>query len=327
MATPSVFVSSTFYDLRHIRERLGYFIRSLGYTAVLSEDGAVYYNPGGTAAEGCTTEVANCQMLVLVIGGRYGSEYPESQHSVTNAEYKEASQLRIPVFALVEQGAYGDYQLFRANKNQDGVDLAALTFPNVDDLRVFDFIDEVQSSAVNNALVPFRDYADIESYLRQQWAGMLHSYLVGTSEERRTQDMLSVITSMNRRIELLSTRILESVGTDREKALAVIYSRMLKSRAVSDLRYIGAICTPASILEHPTIDAHARTVGKEWLPSDEGGFMISSSAEISRIRFEAVAAEYIELRAAVQNIARESGLTPADLAALHELDTDPVLLD
>lgn len=37
MAVPRVFVSSTWYDLKYIRENLKYFIRGLGYEPVLAE--------------------------------------------------------------------------------------------------------------------------------------------------------------------------------------------------------------------------------------------------------------------------------------------------
>jgi hypothetical protein len=39
MAAPKVFVSSTWYDLRYIRENLKYFISNLRYEPVLSEEG------------------------------------------------------------------------------------------------------------------------------------------------------------------------------------------------------------------------------------------------------------------------------------------------
>src|SRR4051794_30869434 len=114
MAAPNVFVSSTFYDLRYIRENLEYFIRSLGYVPVLSERGSVYYDPGREVSDAAVAEVANCQMFVLIIGGRFGSEHEESGQSVTNAEYQEAARRQIPIFALVEQGAFSDYQLWDA---------------------------------------------------------------------------------------------------------------------------------------------------------------------------------------------------------------------
>jgi Domain of unknown function (DUF4062) len=143
VAAPTVFVSSTFYDLKYIRGNIEYFIQTLGYVPVLSEEGAVFYDPTLDAQDACLAEIPNCQMFVLVIGGRYGSTYHDEAHSVTNAEYKEAARLKIPIFALVEQGVYHDFQVWRANKGDTTV-VSKIEFPNTDDLRVFEFIDEVQ---------------------------------------------------------------------------------------------------------------------------------------------------------------------------------------
>jgi hypothetical protein len=43
MAKPRIFVSSTFYDLRYVRNDIERFIRDLGYEAVLNERGQVPY--------------------------------------------------------------------------------------------------------------------------------------------------------------------------------------------------------------------------------------------------------------------------------------------
>lgn len=53
MAIPRVFVSSTCYDLIYIRESLNYFIKTLGYDSVLSDQGDVYYNVGSHTHESC----------------------------------------------------------------------------------------------------------------------------------------------------------------------------------------------------------------------------------------------------------------------------------
>src|SRR5438552_1550224 len=134
MAVPTVFVSSTFYDLRHVREAIKRFIEGYGYIAVLSEDGAVFYDPNTTAAESCLHEVPNAQLFVLVIGGRYGSTPPGWDQSVTNGEYQTAVKQRIPVFALVEEGTLNDYRVYRANADSPDV-LEHMTFPHADDVR------------------------------------------------------------------------------------------------------------------------------------------------------------------------------------------------
>ncbi|RYD51203.1 MAG: DUF4062 domain-containing protein [Sphingobacteriales bacterium] len=53
MARPRVFISSTFYDLKHIRSSLETFVHSLGYDAVLFEKGLVAYNPDTPLDESC----------------------------------------------------------------------------------------------------------------------------------------------------------------------------------------------------------------------------------------------------------------------------------
>ncbi|EGQ7962989.1 DUF4062 domain-containing protein, partial [Vibrio parahaemolyticus] len=66
MASPRVFVSSTCYDLKYIRENIKYFVKTLGYEPVLSEDGAVFFNPEEHTHDSCLSEVPNCQMFVLI---------------------------------------------------------------------------------------------------------------------------------------------------------------------------------------------------------------------------------------------------------------------
>jgi len=60
MATPRVFISSTYYDLKYIRENLKYFIKTLGYEPTLSEDGDVFYNPKKHTHDSCISEVPSC---------------------------------------------------------------------------------------------------------------------------------------------------------------------------------------------------------------------------------------------------------------------------
>ena len=44
MAKPRVFISSTYYDLKHVRSSLENFVESLGFEAILSEKGSITYS-------------------------------------------------------------------------------------------------------------------------------------------------------------------------------------------------------------------------------------------------------------------------------------------
>lgn len=307
MPVPNVFISSTFYDLRYIRENLQFFVRSLGYNPILNERGAVYYDPGENAADSAVAEVANCQIYVVVIGGRFGSELPNSSHSVTNAEYKEAVRQKIPVFGLVEHGVLADYQVWQANRERTD-ESATIIYPNVEDERVFEFIDEVRTQSTNNALFPFRDFEDIQAYLRQQWAGMLYSFLLSRNQAERVEETLSALEMVGRRVEVLSQGILESVGSAEAKATAEMYDLMLGSKAVQDMSSLGLRPTPQDILDCEDFFACNERLGGHWDVQPEDAditYNTSYSEKEGKMSFErasAVKADYQELREKLSGI-------------------------
>jgi hypothetical protein len=311
MATPRVFISSTWYDLRYIRENLKYFIRSLGYEPVLSEEGSVFYDPRRHVQDACLAEVPNCQMFVLIIGGRYGADMADGGRSVTNAEYREAVKLKIPIFALVEQAVLGDHRVHTANSPRKGANPTSIVYPSVDNPAIFAFVDEVRANAVNNALVPFRDFADIESYLRQQWAGMMFSFLTGQNEAARVTDTLAMLSEVNARVEMLSRQILKSVGTDEAKVTAALYDQMLASEAIRDLSFVGARPTPHAVLRAKSYDECASALGKPLTvaPSDDDDYSISGTGEISSQRFQDHAREFPRLKEDLIRLLTEHGYT------------------
>lgn len=310
MATPRVFISSTCYDLKYIRENLRYFVKTLGYEPILSEDGNVFYGPTVHTHDACLTEIPNTQIFVLVIGGRYGGNFKETDSSITNAEYREAVRLKIPVFALIDSAVYNEHHLYTKNKKNDGVDLSKLIFPAVDSTRIFDFIDEVRSSTVNNALVPFRDFGDIESYLRQQWAGMMFDFLNSKNEAARVADTLSTLAEMNSRIEMISKQILISVGTEDAKIDAALYEELLTSASIRDLAYCGVRPTPVHVLVNSSFRSCAKSLGLTLDIEEEDEFSIGSDGTISRPNFTAHSREYKELRQILVDILKRNGTTP-----------------
>ena len=114
---PCVMISSTYYDLRQVRADLEQFLtRDLGYQALLSEFPSFPVDPDKTTIENCRARVEqNADILVLVIGGRYGSVDAPSDKSVTNLEYLAARAKGIPIYAFVEKRTLGALTLWEAN--------------------------------------------------------------------------------------------------------------------------------------------------------------------------------------------------------------------
>ncbi len=254
MAAPRVFISSTWYDLKYIRENLDYFVSSLGYDPVLSEQGGVYYDPDLDVQDACLADVPSCQMLVLIIGGRYGTQYRDMQKSVTNAEYDRAVQARIPVFALVEQSVHEEYNVYIANKDNPDVDENSITYPSVADTRIFEFVTKVQTQAANNALIPFSDFGAIRDYLQQQWASMLYRFLTSENEAKRVGDSLSSLAQATEKINFLMEQLVDSVGTHIAKLNVEFYDHMLAYGVVRDLSFWRMRPSPSDILKHDSIE-------------------------------------------------------------------------
>lgn len=254
MPAPRIFVSSTCYDLKYIRENLKFFIRGLGYEPVLSEEGAIYYDPMLHVQDACLVEVPACQMFVLIVGGRYGGQYKDSDKSITNAEYLEAARSRIPIFALVERSVYEQFRLFLSNKSNKEIDARKIAYPNADSTKIFDFIETVQGQAINNALVPFSDFEEIQAYLKQQWAGMLFRFLTTEGEAKRVGEMLGTLSAATENIEFLTRQVVRAVGDPIGKATVEFYDYLMGFEVVRDLATWRLSPSPRGILTHETIE-------------------------------------------------------------------------
>ncbi|MER2126306.1 DUF4062 domain-containing protein [Solibacillus sp.] len=271
MASPKIFVSSTCYDLKYIRENIKYFINTLGYESILSEEGDVYYNPLSHTHDSCLEEIPNCQLFVLIIGGRYGGKFKDTEDSITNMEYREAKKNKIPIFTLVEDGVYNDQLVFIKNKKNTEIDYTKIIYPSVDNIKIFEFIDEVRKNSYNNALVSFKNFDDIEKYLKKQWAGMLFNFLSKQNEENRLMDTLSVLSDMNERIEILSREILKNVGTPLSMITVKLYDAIINHEIMENVNYIGLEISPEKILENESID--------EMLNSDKIPYLFDENLE------------------------------------------------
>ena len=182
MAKPRVFVSSTFYDLRQVREDLDRFISGLGYEAVLHEAGDIAYGKDSPPEGYIRREVEMCDILVCVIGGRYGTESQEHPgSSITQQELKAAIENQVQVFIFIEQDVHSEYGTYSINKEN-----ADIKYRFVDNPLVFEFIDSVHNLPRNNPITTFQTAHDIVEFLRSQWAGLFQRFL---QDQKRLQEI------------------------------------------------------------------------------------------------------------------------------------------
>jgi hypothetical protein len=198
---PTLMVSSTYYDLRELRQQLGVFVeRDLGYRVLISESSDFPIDPDAEAIENCRRRVEqNADALVLVIGGRYGHVESASGRSVTNLEYLGARAKGIPIFAFIENRTL---ILHDEWSKSSGGQRDALE-GTVDDSRLFQFVHEVRSGD-SVWMIPFDHAAEIILSLRAQLAYQMQAGLdllrgLRTSPER---DFLRGLTGSTLRLAL-----------------------------------------------------------------------------------------------------------------------------
>ena len=146
MARPRIFVSSTYYDLKHLRSSLENFVKSLGFDAVLSEKGKIAYTPDVPLDESCYREVGTADIFVLIVGGRYGSEVSATRtallktffdryNSITRGEYNAALDRDVPTYVLIERSVCAEYETYLKNKDNNEI-----TYAHVDSVNIFDLL-------------------------------------------------------------------------------------------------------------------------------------------------------------------------------------------
>lgn len=243
MSILKVFISSTCYDLDNVRDGLRDFIYNIGYEPVLSDYGDVLYDPRIHTHISCIEEVKNCDMLVLLIGGRFGGKaiseavsavdfekvkeiikagtvIDDERLSITHLEVLKAIEYGLPVYTFIKQDVLSDYKLYE--KNKDKSIISEITFPSIEKQEtakyIFEFINIVRLRNSGNNIFPFKKETDIEEMLKKQWS----SYFQKLIKEQFSKKEKSDNNMLEKKVDKLQKLIWRFINeAPREKDLQV----------------------------------------------------------------------------------------------------------
>ena len=215
----------------------------------MSDQAEVIFDPQIHTHTSCLREVKNCDVVVLVVGSRFGGtiipkaleqidlekiadmsrsdRFGEGGYkiSITQAEILQAIQHGIPVFAFVDSGIMRDHLTYEKNKNKDII--KEIEFSSIDKPEtaayIFEFINFLRLRNENNSIFEFSRFEDIEIQLKKQWSGLFQRLL---SEQR-------LKTTDGRSIDLLSSQIADLKAA----VLGSISSGELKETAKGAIRF------------------------------------------------------------------------------------------
>ena len=201
MAKPRVFISSTFYDLKQIRSDLDNFIGSLGYEAVRNEEGDIPYGNSEALENYCYKEIKGVDILISIIGGRYGSNSKKESYSISQMELKTALKENKQIYIFIDKNVYSEYETYVVNKH-----IEEFQCRFADDKRIYTFIDEIKELNVNNNIKSFEMASDITKYLKEQFAGLFQSFLENQTRIREydlIKNIENTSKTLNNLVELL----------------------------------------------------------------------------------------------------------------------------
>jgi nucleoside 2-deoxyribosyltransferase len=222
---PRIFISSTFYNLKQVRADLEAFVKSLGYDPVLNERGAVPYGNDQRLEEYCYKEIDLCDIVVAIIGGRFGSASQHEPYSISQMELKTAVELGKPLYIFVEQAVLSEFRTYHKNIGNESI-----MYAFVDDIRVYHFLDEMEKLPKNNPVAGFTSVQDIMHYLKEQWAGLFQRFL----QERELMKQINIVKDMQLTVDTLNQLVSylsqEKKGSDETIKLILTQNHPIFSR-------------------------------------------------------------------------------------------------
>ena len=267
MAELRVFVSSICYDLSLLRSQLRLFIKGMGYDPIMSDYEDILYDPRTHTHTSCVDEVSNCDVLILIIGSRFGGKASleslnkinfeaiksesvsvdelkdKDNFSITQLEVLTAIEHSIPVYTFIEKRVWHDHALYEKNKNSDIIE--KIIFPSIEKREtakyIFNFINFVRLRTKNNNIFTFEKGQDIEEILKKQWSSYFQRLL---REQRFAESERKRLDVLSERFEDLKMAILSSINDGDQRDIArgtVKYRRLfdfLLSLNTIDLDYI-----------------------------------------------------------------------------------------
>lgn len=234
---PRVFVSSTFYDLRFVREDLANFIKNYNFDPILFEHGDVGYIYGENLDKSCYKEMQNADMVILIIGGRYGSPASGEEEfkeylSVTRKEFNTAVGENIPIYAFVEQNVLSEYNMYIKNKEIFEKESASFKFAATDNLNVFHFIEAIYMLKYVT-ITAFSETQDIKNFLKKQWADMFKQYLLYLKKEKKNESVLNSVNQLEKLVREMNIMIQKTgekiIGEQSEEMQSVIQEQRIES--------------------------------------------------------------------------------------------------
>lgn len=135
-------------------------------------------HPNLSTVEICLEAIEkHADLVILVVSGRYGSSDKKGR-SITMREFDAAKEVGLPILAFVRQSVWDLKPIWNRNKEGD-------YGPDVEDNRVFQLIELIESQRRGNWVFPFYEAKEIVNIISFQLSCLFRDYLSLERRKRR----------------------------------------------------------------------------------------------------------------------------------------------
>jgi len=85
-----------------------------------------------------------------------------------------------------------EYRTYVKNKH-----IKDMTYVAADNIRIYQFLEEIESLPLRQPIAPFQTSRDITDYLKEQWAGLFQRLLQESSKQTEVQAIQDIKTTAN----------------------------------------------------------------------------------------------------------------------------------
>jgi len=160
----TVFISSTVFDLKDLRNILSDTLTAHDFKTLMSEEGTIPVDSSKHSYQICIEAAKKCDFLIAIIDSRFGGEVPgQKGKSITLAEIEAALDSKKKVFVFVRQSVWDAKETLRGYNIEE-----FRPSKIVEDVRVFDVIDSIKERTNGNWIFQFTTGTDLLRQVAEQ---------------------------------------------------------------------------------------------------------------------------------------------------------------
>ena len=137
----------------------------------MHDKGNISYTQEVSLEESCYNELSMCDIVICIIGNKYGTKSSIGDYSITMQELQIAIRSRKKIYIYIQKDVYAENFTYLENIG------GGFKPYHADNIKIHEFIAELKTTVKTHPIVSFDNVLDITNNLRQQFSGLFQHLL------------------------------------------------------------------------------------------------------------------------------------------------------